>query len=157
LNPVNSNDPSRLCILCLPARDEADEIAGMMLAQVLEMTGCLVQAVSVTSLVSEMVDIVEQRKADVVCISAMPPAAAVHARYLCKRLRGRFPQANLIVGLWNVKGDLKKAAERIGCDEETHVVGTLADAQERIRVLIPSLLLRPREQVRTDCAHAVMV
>ncbi len=154
---VNATDSSRLCILCLPARDAADEIAGMMLAQVLEMTGCLVQAVSVTALVSEMVDLVEQRKADVVCISAMPPAAATHARYLCKRLRGRFPEAHLIVGLWNVQGDLNKAKERIGCGAATHVVGTLADAQEQIRLLIQPLLLRPREQLQPDCGHAIMV
>ena len=154
---VNATDSSRLCILCLPARDATDEIAGMMLAQVLEMTGCLVQAVSVTALVSEMVDLVEQRKADVVCISAMPPAAATHARYLCKRLRGRFPEAQLIVGLWNVKGDLNKAKERIGCGAATHVVGTLADAQEQVRLLIQPLLLRPREQLQPDCSHAIMV
>ena len=154
---VNATDSSRLCILCLPARDATDEIAGMMLAQVLEMTGCLVQAVSVTALVSEMVDLVEQRKADVVCISAMPPAAATHARYLCKRLRGRFPEAHLIVGLWNVQGDLNKAKERIGCGAATHVVGTLADAQEQIRLLIQPLLLRPREQLQPDCSHAIMV
>jgi methylmalonyl-CoA mutase cobalamin-binding subunit len=129
----------------------------MMLAQVLEMTGCLVQAVSVTALVSEMVDLVEQRKADVVCISAMPPAAATHARYLCKRLRGRFPEAQLIVGLWNVQGDLNKAKERIGCGAATHVVGTLADAQKQIRLLIQPLLLRPREQLQPDCSHAIMV
>ena len=58
-----------------------------MLAQVLEAKGCLVQAVSVTSLASEMVDLVEQCTPDVVCISATPPAAVMHARYLCKRLR----------------------------------------------------------------------
>ena len=59
---ADETDSSRLCILCLPARNEADEIAAMMLAQVLETAGCLVQAVSVTSLASEMVDLVEQRK-----------------------------------------------------------------------------------------------
>ena len=96
-------------------RDEADEIAGTMLSQLSAMRGCVVEAVSVTSLASEMVELVEDRKADVVCISAMPPAAATHARYLCKRLQGRFPDAHLIVGLWNAKGDLTKMKERIGC------------------------------------------
>jgi predicted PurR-regulated permease PerM len=139
-------DSSKLCVLCLPARDEADEIAGMMLAQLLAMKGCLVQAISVTALASEMVDLVEQRNADVVCISAMPPAAATHARYLCKRLRGRFPEANLVVGLWNTKGDLTKAKERIGCGATTHVVATLADAQEQIRLLIEPLLLRSEQE-----------
>lgn len=93
------------------------------------------QAVSVTALASEMVGLVEQGKADVVCISAMPPAAATHARYLCKRLQGRFPEAHLIVGLWNATGDLNKAKERIGCGTTTHVVGTLAAAQEEIHSL----------------------
>jgi hypothetical protein len=87
----------------------------------------------------------------------MPPAAATHARYLCKRLRGRFPEANLIVGLWNVKSDLNRAKERIGCSAATHVVGTLADAQEQIRLLIQPLLLRPREQLQPDCGHTIMV
>ncbi len=32
-NPVSPSDSSRLCILCLPARDEADELAGIMLGK----------------------------------------------------------------------------------------------------------------------------
>ena len=80
-----------------------------MLAQVLETRSCVVQAVSVTSLASEMVDLVERRKADVVCISATPPAAVMHARYLCKHLRRRFPKVKLVVGLWDAQGDLSKA------------------------------------------------
>ncbi len=68
-----STNASSLRVLCLPARDEADEIAGTMLAQLLADEGVRRRGVSVTSLASEMVDLVEQRKADVVCISAMPP------------------------------------------------------------------------------------
>jgi hypothetical protein len=145
-----STNASTLCILCLPARDEADEIAGMMLAQLLAMRGYVVQAVSVTALASEMVELVKQRKAEVVCISAMPPAAATHARYLCKRLQGRFPEAHLVVGLWNASGDLNKAKERIGCGATTHVVGTLAAAQEKIHSLLPPLSLGPAKPAQPD-------
>jgi hypothetical protein len=144
-----STNASSLRILCLPARDEADEIAGRMLAQLLATKGCVVEAVSVTALASEMVDLVEQRQADVVCISAMPPTAAAHARYLCKRLQGRFPDAHLIVGLWNATGDLNKAKERVGCGPTTAVVATLAAAQEKIHGLLHPLLQRtepPRPQ-----------
>ena len=105
-----------------------------MLAHVLETKNCVVQAVSVTSLASEMVDLVERRKADVVCVSATPPGAMMHARYLCKQLRRRFPKVKLVVGLWDMQGDLSKAKERIGCGAT--VVATLADAQEQIRLLI---------------------
>ncbi len=131
-----SADSSKVCILCLPAHDEADEIAGTMLAQLLEEQGCLVHVVSVGALVSERVDLVEQRHADIVCICATPPAAVVHARYLYRRLRGQFPDANLVVGLWDNKGDLSQARNRIGCGPETHIVASLAEASVQIRKLI---------------------
>jgi predicted PurR-regulated permease PerM len=135
---VDLIDSPRLCILSLPARDEADEIAAMMLAQVLETKSCVVQAVPVTSVATQMVDIVEQRNADVICVSATPPGAMMHARYLCKQLRRRFPTVELVVGLWDAQGDLDKARERIGCGAT--VVASLADAQEKIRLLIQELL-----------------
>jgi hypothetical protein len=57
----------------------------------------------------------------------------MHARYLCKQIRRRFPDVKLVVGLWDLQGDLNKAKERIGCGAT--VVRTLTDAQEQIRSL----------------------
>jgi hypothetical protein len=102
-----------------------------------------VEAVSVTSLAEEMVALVDQRKPDVVCISATPPAAVMHARHLCKHLRGRFPQAHLVVGLWDAQVDLSKAKERIGCG--AIVVTTLAEAQQQVHLLIQPLLPHIRQ------------
>jgi hypothetical protein len=141
-------DSSRLCILCLPAHDEADEIAGIMLAQLLATPECLVHVVSGAALVGEMGDLVEQHKAAGVCLSATPPAAVMHARHACKRLRVRFPDVPLVVGLWNAKGDLAKAQERIGCGAAAHVVATLAAAQQQIRLLIQPFLQESRATVR---------
>jgi predicted PurR-regulated permease PerM len=142
---VDEIDSSRLSILCLPARSEADEIAAMMLAQVLEASGCRAQAISVTALAGEMVDLVDQcTAADVVCISATPPAAVMHARYLSRQLSGQVPVAKLIVGLWDTNGDLKKARERIGCD--AIVVATLTAAQEQIGTLMQPDLPQPHTQ-----------
>ena len=141
--------PPRPYILCLPARDEADEIAGMMLAQLLEtgllgMGECLVQSVSLPAAIGEWVDPVERREPDVVCISATPPAAVMHARHLCKHVRVRYPAVPVVVGLWDSQGDLSKAKTRIGGDATTHVVASLAEAQEKVRLLIQPLL--PPEQ-----------
>ncbi len=150
---VELSDSSRLCILCLPARTEADEITAMMLAQALQTRGCLVQAVSVTSLADEMVDLVDQRTPDVVCVSATPPAAVMHARYLCKHLRARLGEVNLVVGLWDAQGDLLKAKERIGCG--AIVVATLADAQQQVRLLTQPLL--PQFERQAQPQHDPMV
>jgi predicted PurR-regulated permease PerM len=144
-----------VCILCLPARDQADAIAGKMLAQSLATSGCLVQSLLVTPAAGELADLVERFKADVICISATPPAAVIHARHLCKQLRGRFPKLHLVVGLWNAQGDMSKAKVRIGGGDKTHVVATLAEAQEQIRLLIEPLL-PPERQPQTEGVPGVM-
>ena len=143
-----------LHILCLPARNEADAIAALMLAQVLETIGCRVQTVSVTSMADEKVELDAQHTADVICISATPPAAVMHARYLCKRLRSQLPQVKLIVGLWDAQGDLTKARERIGCG--AIVVATLAEAQEQIRKLTPPRCPQFEKQTHPESAQLVM-
>jgi len=121
----------------VPGRSEADEISSSMLAQVLEAQGCLAQAIPATLVENELLDIVGQRHADVVCVSATPPAAAMHARHLCKLLRTRYPSLTLVVGLWDSKVDLSKAQQRIGCGAA--IVATLADAQTLIRQLVPPI------------------
>ena len=128
------------------AKDQADGIAAMMLAQLLATPGCLVQSLSAMPTANELVDLVERCEADVVCISATPPAAVMHARHMCKDLRGRFPQLHLVVGLWNAQFDLTKAKARIGADDRTHGVATLAEAQEQVRLLIQPLLPPPATQ-----------
>lgn len=143
-------DRPGLRILCLPARSEADEIAATMLSQSVEIPGCHVEVAPVASAAGELIDLVRQRNPDVVCISALPPAAVLHARTLCKRLRGRMPEGTLVVGLWHAQGDLSKTQARIGCGANVHVVATLADAQEQIRLLVQPLLLASEKQEQPD-------
>ena len=100
-------------VLCLPARDEADEIAGMMFAQLMLVRGITVEVMSTRSLAAEMLDHVAAHPAGVVCVSALPPFAATHARYLCKRLRPKFPKLKIVVGLWTTTGTARKAQERL--------------------------------------------
>jgi predicted PurR-regulated permease PerM len=147
---IEDRNSTRPCILCLPARDEADEIAGMMLAQLLATGKCLVQSVAFTAAADELVDLVKRHKPDVVCISATPPAAVMHARYLCRHFRGRFPDLPVVVGLWNAQGDLSKVKTRIGGGATTYVVATLAEAQEQVRLLIQPLLRCSEQQVQPE-------
>ena len=150
-------DGKRPHILCLPARDEADEIAAMMLAQLLATGECLVQSVSFTAAASDVVDLVRKRTPAAVCISATPPAAVMHARHLSKIVRGRFPQVPVVVGLWDAQGDLGKARTRIGGGPATHVVTTLAEAQEKVRLLIQPLLPPAKKAAGPESGTRVIV
>ena len=80
-----------------------------------------------------------------ICVAATRPAAVMHARYLCKRLRVRFPAVKLVAGLWDSPGDLNKAQDRIGCGAT--VVSTLADAQKEILLMNTSHVSQLRSAV----------
>jgi predicted PurR-regulated permease PerM len=138
-------------IVCLPAHDDADDVAARMLAQVLEFRGYCAFPVSVTKLASEMVGAVEAKNAHVVIVSALPPAAVAHARYLCKRLHARFPDLSMVVGLWTTKVDLKKAKDRVACSDSVQMASKLRQAMEQIGQLVqPVIVASEHERLKAE-------
>lgn len=129
-------------VACLPAKDEADEIVANMLRHLLEFRGYCATVVSVTSLAAEMVELISKQPADIVCVSALPPSAVAHSRYLCKRIYARLPEIGLIVGLWTARGDLEKARRRIACAENVGLATTLAQAQHEIEQMAQPIIVR---------------
>jgi predicted PurR-regulated permease PerM len=115
-----SSSPS-VCII--PAHDEADELAGAMLARVLRQEGVGSQLGSWERLAGEA--------CRAICISAVPPHAATHAAYLARRLKKRFAETKVVVGLWTSES-IDKVKPRLlaaGVDEVVtrlaHVVAQL--------------------------------
>ena len=100
-------------VVCIPARDEADEIVASMAMQLLRLAGHNANALPIAS-VSTMLEKAEQLHPDVICISALPPFAAVQAKYLCKQLRRRCRDTKIFLGLWKYPGGAPKAQERVG-------------------------------------------
>ena len=129
-------------VVSLPARDEGDDIANAMLVQLLALRGYCAYAIPVAALASEMVDAVEKRHADIVVVSALPPGAVSYSRYLCKRLHARYPQMPMAVGLWTIKGDLKKAKERITCAADVQISTTLTAILETIHQMAQPMIVR---------------
>jgi predicted PurR-regulated permease PerM len=112
-------------IVCLPARDEADEIVGIMLAQLLEKSGYSAQAIAIGT-TAEMLAQVKDSAPDIVCISALPPFALLHARELYKRVRSVLPEAKVVIGLWKFGGDPAKATVRLNIAGDDKLALTLA-------------------------------
>jgi hypothetical protein len=127
-------------IVSLPAKNESDEIVAIMLTRLIELRGYCAKAASVEMLASEMVDLVEKEKGQIVCVSAMPPAAVAHARYLCKRVHARYPDMNMLVGIWTLKTDPDRAKRRIACSDTVHIVTNLAEAQQQLDQLAQSFI-----------------
>ncbi len=90
-------------ILLLPAYHEADELAALMLSQVLAESGVATTVLSSTLLASEEVAQAVALAPRIVCISSIPPASSIAARALCKRLRSQLPGTRIIVGVWKTE------------------------------------------------------
>ncbi len=138
-------------IVCLPAHDDADEIAAMMLRLLLEREGYLIKVIPVAALAGEMMDRVEADQSDIVCISAVPPAAVTYTRYLCKRLKSRTGNARLLIGLWSSRVDIDKAKSRIQCDTENKIALNMRSAFDQLRQMAARIALA-RNEPRTEAA-----
>jgi len=118
-------------IMCVPAGDEADEIVGIMLAQLLERAGHTAHCVRYGTN-TEIIEQVQFEKPDVVCISALPPFVVSHTRSLYRALKAQSPDLEIVVGLWNFPGDMSKAARRIGMNKDSLPATKLADVVRQI-------------------------
>jgi hypothetical protein len=124
-------------ILCLPAHDRADEITAAMLAQLLEQKGfATLSFPHAGSSPNEWLALIEAKRSDVVCISALPPYAFAPARAMCKQVRERFPKLRVVVCVWGFSGDTDKAKARFERTQPNRLSTSLAEAVEHVEELV---------------------
>jgi hypothetical protein len=61
------------------------------------------EVVSAEMLPGEVLSVVEQQHIRLICSAALPSGALAPVRYLCKRLRARFPDCRIVVGRWGAE------------------------------------------------------
>jgi glycerophosphoryl diester phosphodiesterase len=116
-----------------PAQDDADYIAAVMLARLIDPERYQALLLPKELLAAELVERAAELGGEALVISAVPPSAAANAAYLCKRLRSRLPQQKIVVALWHAEGNVERIKQRLldaGADE---VVTRIPDALERLR------------------------
>ena len=106
-------------ILGCSAQDEADELALLMFRQLLDSTRYEVEIISDAMLTAEVVARIGEKSPAMICIAAVPPGGLAQTRYLCKRLRARFPDLKIAVGRWGRGSEdsnsiLIAGADRVG-------------------------------------------
>jgi predicted PurR-regulated permease PerM len=117
---------AHVCIL--PARDQADELAGAMLARLLPGA----QLLSAKSLAAETLEQIGDGACRVMCISAVPPQAASHASYLARRLKKQFPKLRIVLALWTNEG-VDKVRPRLASAGIDEVATRLPDVLAQLR------------------------
>jgi hypothetical protein len=144
-----------LRVLCMPARDTADALAATMLRQVLERDGVQVEVTSIAELAAETLDLLDSRRVDMVCISAVPPSRFLHVRYLCKRIAARYPKLPIVVGMWTLDIQGQEPADSLQSLAGVHVVTLLSEARSKVQQLAASALIEREHALAPAIAAAV--
>jgi hypothetical protein len=143
-DPSETEEPVSPLVIGCPGRDAADESALRMFEQLLSGTKCEVEIATHKVLSSEIVAMVEAKKPTLICIASLPPGGLAHTRYLCKRLRTRFPELKILVGRWGIEGGKERSREVLLEAGANQVGFTLQESRQQAIQLLQLLPhLRP--------------
>jgi predicted PurR-regulated permease PerM len=122
-------------ILCVPARDEADYLAAIMLAQVLKRAGFEAKAIPLEQ-DRGVGAIAASEQPDIVFLSGLPPFARARLRRVYNNVRSRYPNLRIMIGLWNYHDDHVQAAQQISRGEVSEAATTLAQAVTQVQAAV---------------------
>jgi predicted PurR-regulated permease PerM len=135
----NASAPIPLRVLACPARDQADRLALEMLRQLLDPAKWVVEIAAVETMTADLVAQVAEQAPALVCIGALPPGGLAHARYLCKKLRARFPDVTIIVGRWGLTGGVEANREQFQDAGADLTATTMLETRSQLNSLLPIL------------------
>lgn len=119
-------------VICVPVREERDQMAGLMLVQLLRHQGFEAENLSSQLAAGELVEAVAERDQNIICISVVPPSSLIHARYLLRKMRHRLPSAKILVGLWGATENVADAAHGLRNSGADETVVSFAEAVVQI-------------------------
>ena len=93
-----STATTKLTILGCPARDEADEIALLMIRELLDSTQVDIEVLGDEALTAEILARIAETKSPMLCVASIAPDGLRQIRALCKRVRMRFPEIKISIG-----------------------------------------------------------
>jgi len=126
-------------ILGCPARDAADRAALEMLGNLLDPVRWNLEAIAPDVLTAELLDRVAATQPSLVCIATTPPGGLAHARYLCKRLRARFPDLRIVVGRWARQVETQPNPGQLLEAGANSITATLLETRQELASLLPIL------------------
>ena len=153
---TQSETHDRLSVLGVPARDESDDVALLMLKGLLDPNSYEFALTSATLLASEVIEEVKLRQPSVLFIATVAPGGVAQARLLCLRLRAEFPGLDVLVGRWAAKTDIDQARTKLlaaGASQFAITLDETCQQMETLRALGPHPV--EREPLRSSQANSM--
>jgi predicted PurR-regulated permease PerM len=119
---IEASSAQSIPVFGCPAHHRTEEIALEMLKNLLGPARWRLQVIGTGTLTAELLELVANESPAMVVIMVLPSRGRVQARYLCKKLKARFPELRIMVCRW---------AQPAGADHDPAIledVPPLADA-----------------------------
>lgn len=126
---------ARVPVIGYAANGQADATALSMLAQLAGDEAIDLHVASARLLTAEIVDLVQTRQANLVCIADLPPSPPSKTRYVVRKLRAALPEVRILVGRWapvELADDDPSTLIDAGA---SHVATTLIETRDHLRTL----------------------
>ena len=123
-------------VLGCPASDEVDELALVMLANLLRSRARSIEIVSSKALTAEALAKVGETCPAVVVVASVAPGELAPARYLCKRIKAQCPTMKIVVCRWGKTEDLERLQQRLKQSGASVVGSTLTETRSEIVPLL---------------------
>jgi predicted PurR-regulated permease PerM/GAF domain-containing protein len=138
-------------VMCIPARDFADEIACQLAQQVLVDTAS-VRTISADSSTTNIQELAARLQPDVLCVVGVPPRAVRHVKMRCHQIRARFPEAVVVACVLSEENDLSSLRSRIPAEDAQHVVCSLQLMRDYLTSLLHPSAVAVESMPETDDA-----
>jgi predicted PurR-regulated permease PerM len=117
-----------IAVVCTHAPGEANELAAVMLSQLLEHDGYHSLMLTADAVSEFILRGLAAERDTVVFVSALPPFAFSESRKLCQRVREYLGENRIAVALWNSREDAYEMQARFGPARPDVVVTSLAQS-----------------------------
>jgi GAF domain-containing protein len=138
-------------IICIPARDFADEIACELAQQVLEDIAS-VRIVSADASLASLQQWMARKQAEVICVVGVPPGAVRYTKMRCHQIRTRFPESVVLACILGDEKDLSSLRSRIPSEDAQHVASSLQLMSDYLRSVLRPVSTEPGWTQETENA-----
>jgi len=145
--------PTTILLGC-PSHHRAEELTVQMMEMVLRGTGCRVESVTTRILPVELEARIEREKIALLFISVIPPGGLPQCRYLCRRLRRRFPDLPIVVGYFGKAREFDKLLVQLRAAGASYVNTSIGQTRGQILAMLPTMAT---ERVTTAAAESSSV
>ena len=132
--PAGSGEPLR--VLAYAVNGIGDELALLMLGDLLNDLPIAVETAKGRLLASDLVSLARAQGASIVCLADLPPSPPSKTRYLVKRLRTDLPELKILVGRWAPAALADESTQALRDAGATLVASTLTETRAYLAGLV---------------------